>query len=79
MYLNQDSLYIEDLGRGYAWLDTGTANSMKDASSFVQTVEERTGLKIGCIEEIALLNKWINRQEILKLGEKLKKQTMVSI
>ncbi len=72
IYLKRKELYVEDLGRGYAWLDTGTPTNMRNATSFVQTVEERTGLKIGCIEEIALFNNWISQQEIFKLGEKLK-------
>ena len=71
VYLKKDDLIIEDLGRGYAWLDTGSAKNLTDASSFVQTIEKRTGLKIGCIEEIAFLNKWINKKDVINIGNSM--------
>ena len=59
-----DILYVENLGRGFAWLDTGTHEDLLTASHFVQTIEHRQGLKIACIEEIAYLNKWISKKHI---------------
>ena len=64
---------MEMLGRGFAWLDTGTHESLLDASQFVQTIEARQGYKIACIEEIAFYNGWIGKEELLKLAEPLKK------
>jgi len=58
------------LSRGFAWLDTGTHESMMDASNFIQTVEKRQGLKIACLEEIAFNKKWINKKNLQKLSEK---------
>ena len=72
-YLQMDELYVEMLGRGFAWLDTGTHDSLLDASRFVQTIEFRQGYKVACIEEIAYYNGWINEEELLKLAEPLKK------
>jgi len=72
-YLKRGTLNVELLGRGFAWLDTGTHNSLMDASQFVQTVEHRQGYKVACIEEIAFRNGWINKEQILKLSEPLKK------
>ena len=57
-------LNVEMLGRGFAWLDTGTHSSLLEASSFVQTIEKRQGLKIACLEEIAYKNKWISSSEL---------------
>ncbi|MDH5881564.1 glucose-1-phosphate thymidylyltransferase RfbA [Vibrio sp. S/42/10] len=62
MYLENDNLNVELLGRGFAWLDTGTHESLHEASSFVETVEKRQGFKIACLEEIALNNGWIDRE-----------------
>jgi len=72
-YLKRGTLNVELLGRGFAWLDTGTHDSLMDASQFVQTVEHRQGYKVACIEEIAFRNGWINKEQILKLAEPLKK------
>ncbi len=72
-YLEKDELYVEMLGRGFAWLDTGTHDSLLDASRFVQTIEFRQGYKVACIEEIAYYNGWISEEELLKLAKPLKK------
>ena len=71
-YLDDGSLHLERLGRGYAWLDTGTHESLQQASSFIETIENRQGLKIACPEEIAFLQGWIDRQRVLELAGPLK-------
>ncbi|MEO2080298.1 glucose-1-phosphate thymidylyltransferase RfbA [Leeuwenhoekiella sp.] len=73
MYREQGSLQVELLGRGYAWLDTGTHESMLEASNFIHTIEKRQGLKVACIEEIAFDNGYISRTELLELAAPLKK------
>ncbi|WP_085298068.1 glucose-1-phosphate thymidylyltransferase RfbA [Cognaticolwellia mytili] len=72
-YLKQKKLKVEVLGRGFAWLDTGTHDSLMEASSFVQTVEKRQGFKIACLEEIAFNNGWIDRGAIEVLSQALLK------
>jgi len=72
VYLKNNNVKVELLGRGFAWLDTGTHESLIEASQFVQTVEKRQGLKIACIEEIAYKNGWISYEEIIKKGESMK-------
>lgn len=72
LYLKEDRIHITLLGRGYAWLDTGTHESMIDASNFVKTVEEHEGLKIACPEEIAYKNGWISKGQLLKAAETMK-------
>jgi len=72
-YLQRGKLAVELMGRGYAWLDTGTHNSMLEASNFIKIIEERQGLKIGCIEEIAYRNGWINAEQLKKLAQPLMK------
>jgi len=74
-YLRRGLLKVELLGRGYAWLDTGTHDSLADATSFVKAVEDRQGLKISCIEEIALRMGFINHDQFMKLADELKKST----
>ena len=72
VYLKNNNAKVELLGRGFAWLDTGTHESLIEASQFVQTIEKRQGLKIACIEEIAYVNGWISYEEIIKKGESMK-------
>jgi len=72
-FLNQKKLKLELMGRGYAWLDTGTQDSLLEASNFIQTIEKRQGLKIACIEEIAFEKGYINKEELIKLAEEYKK------
>ena len=69
MYLEKETLFVEVMGRGYAWLDTGTHESLLNANQFVQTIEVRQGLKIACPEEIAFRRKWINEDQLEKLAE----------
>tara|TARA_B100001250_G_scaffold249623_1_gene214560 strand:- start:171 stop:1049 length:879 start_codon:yes stop_codon:yes gene_type:complete len=71
-YLSQGRLKVEKLGRGYAWLDTGTHDSLLEASQFVQILEKRQGVKISCIEEIAYRMRFIDKVKLLKLAEKMK-------
>lgn len=73
VYLEQQQLQVERLGRGFAWLDTGTHDSLLEASSYVQTVEHRQGLKVACLEEIGWRNGWLSDDELRKQGESLKK------
>lgn len=73
VYLQNKQLRVEKLGRGFAWLDTGTHDSLLEASSYVQTVEHRQGLKIACLEEIGWRNGWLSNEQALKQGELFKK------
>ena len=70
-YLNNSDLKVNILGRGFAWLDTGTIDSINNASNYIRTIEERQGLKIACLEEIAYLNKFINKSQLKELIKKL--------
>lgn len=72
-YLDRGDLNVELLGRGFAWLDTGTHDSLLDASRFVETIETRQGDKIACLEEIALNNGWLDRADLQNIGESLSK------
>lgn len=72
-YLNEGNLKVELMGRGYAWLDTGTHESMLEASNFIHTIEKRQGLKVACIEEIAYEKGYISREELIALADPLKK------
>jgi glucose-1-phosphate thymidylyltransferase len=73
MYLNDGSLNVELLGRGFAWLDTGTHESLHEASSFVQTVQNIQGLKVACLEEIAFHNGWLTVDDLIRLAGPMKK------
>lgn len=73
MYLEQGNLNVELLGRGFAWLDTGTHDSLVEAGQFVQTIEHRQGLKVACLEEIAWRNDWLTNDEIKLIAEPLVK------
>jgi len=73
MYLNENRLTVDLLGRGYAWLDTGTHESLLEASTFIETIERRQGLKVACIEEIAFEKGYINREQLTKLAQPLSK------
>lgn len=73
VYLQKGSLNVELLGRGFAWLDTGTHDSLLEASHFVQTIENRQGLKVACLEEIAFNNGWISYEQLIARGEFFKK------
>ncbi|TKF02061.1 glucose-1-phosphate thymidylyltransferase RfbA [Vibrio kanaloae] len=73
MYLNDGSLNVELLGRGFAWLDTGTHESLHEASSFVQTIENVQGLKVACLEEIAWRNGWLGDEQVLTLAKPMMK------
>ena len=72
-YLSQGNLKVEVMGRGYAWLDTGTHDSLIDASNYIRTIESRQGLKIACLEVIAFKMGYITKQQLLQLAEPLKK------
>jgi len=72
-YLAEGALHLEQLGRGYAWLDTGTHESLMEAGNFIQTIEHRQGLKVCCPEEIAFLKGWIGAEQLLRLAEPLAK------
>lgn len=74
-YLERNQLNVELLGRGFAWLDTGTYESLLEAGQFVATIENRQGYKIACLEEIALNNGWLTKKEIISLAQPLKKNS----
>ncbi len=73
LYLNEQNLEVELLGRGYAWLDTGTPESMLEASQFISTVENSQNLKIACLEEIALKKGWVSKKNLLSISHDLEK------
>ncbi|MNZ46065.1 Glucose-1-phosphate thymidylyltransferase 2 [compost metagenome] len=74
-YLERGSLHVELLGRGFAWLDTGTHESLLEASHFVETIEKRQGYKVACLEEIAFNNGWLTVAELQRTGNELKKNS----
>jgi glucose-1-phosphate thymidylyltransferase len=73
IYLEQGELNVELLGQGFTWLDTGTHESLVDATNFVKTMEQHQHRKIACLEEIAYLNEWITKEDVLKTYEVMKK------
>ena len=75
MYMERGDLNVELLGRGFAWLDTGTHESLLEAAMFVETIEKRQGYKIACLEEIAWNNGWITRKQLFDFGKKLEKNS----
>lgn len=72
-YLKQGRLKVETLGRGFAWLDTGTHESLSEASTFIEVIEKRTGLKVACLESIALENGWITTDKVREIGQSMAK------
>lgn len=72
-YLNQNNLKVKKLQRGFAWLDTGTHDSLSEASTFIEVIEKRQGLKIACLEEIALDNGWITKEQLEKIAQPMVK------
>lgn len=73
VYLKNDSLNVELLGRGFAWLDTGTHDSLIEAGSFVETVQKRQGMMVACLEEIAWRNGWLSKENLYERGQLLSK------
>ncbi len=71
VYLKKKQLYVETFGRGFAWLDTGTPDSLLAANNFIGTIEKRQGLKVACLEEIAFNNQWISKVQLNKLKDKI--------
>ena len=69
VYLKENKLYVEQFGRGFAWLDTGTPESLLAANNFVSTIQKRQGLSIACLEEIAYNNNWISKKQLEKLAD----------
>ena len=73
MYLEKERLTVEFMGRGYAWLDTGTHENLLKASTFIETIETRQGLKVACIEEIAFEQRYITKEQLIQLAQPLAK------
>jgi glucose-1-phosphate thymidylyltransferase len=74
-YMERGDLHVELLGRGFAWLDTGTHESLLEAAHFVETIEKRQGYKVACLEEIAFNNGWLTAEQLLKIGSELSKNS----
>ena len=75
MYMERGDLNVELLGRGFAWLDTGTHESLLEAAQFVETIEKRQGYKVACLEEIALNNGWLTKQQVAEIGQSMSKNS----
>ncbi|HBY5304873.1 TPA: glucose-1-phosphate thymidylyltransferase, partial [Klebsiella pneumoniae] len=73
MYLKHGNLHVEKLGRGFAWLDTGTHESLLEASQFIHTIEQRQGFKVACLEEIAYRKGWLTKDQVLSQAKILSK------
>ena len=71
-YLNNNNLFVEDFGRGFAWLDTGKHESLIEAGQFMQIIEQRQGLKVACLEEIGYYNGWINNEQLNNIANSMK-------
>ena len=72
-YLQQKNLLVQTLQRGFAWLDTGTHDSLSEASTFIEVIEKRQGLKVACLEEIAYKRGWINKEQLIALAQPMAK------
>ena len=72
-FLEDGELMVETLGRGFAWLDTGTHDSLSEASNFIEVIEKRTGLKVGCLEGIAYRSGWVTAEQVREVAEPMKK------
>ena len=72
-YLEQKNLLVQTLQRGFAWLDTGTHDSLSEASTFIEVIEKRQGLKVACLEEIAYKRGWINKEQLIALAQPMAK------
>jgi glucose-1-phosphate thymidylyltransferase len=72
-YLQDHNLLVQTLQRGFAWLDTGTHDSLSEASTFIEVIEKRQGLKVACLEEIAFKRGWIDREQLRKIAEPMAK------
>jgi glucose-1-phosphate thymidylyltransferase len=72
-YLAQKKLKVQTLQRGFAWLDTGTHDSLAEASTFIEVIEKRQGLKVACLEEIAYKRGWINKEQLIKIAQPMAK------
>ena len=75
LYMQRGDLSVELLGRGFAWLDTGTHESLLEAAQFVETIEKRQGYKVACLEEIAFNNGWLTKQQVLEIGQSMSKNS----
>jgi glucose-1-phosphate thymidylyltransferase len=75
IYMERNALNVELLGRGFAWLDTGTHESLLEAALFVETIEKRQGYKIACLEEIAWRNNWLSDDQVLQVAKTLSKNS----
>lgn len=73
LYIKENRLFMEELPRGFAWLDTGTFDSLSEASNYIETIEKRQGLQIACLEEIAYDNEWINSDQLLQSAKSMEK------
>ena len=69
VFLNNEELLVSTLGRGFAWLDTGTHDSLSEASTFIEVIEKRQGLKVACLEMIAYRHEWITREKLIELAQ----------
>ena len=75
IYLERQQLQVQTLQRGFAWLDTGTHDSLSEASTFIEVIEKRQGLKVACLEEIAFKKGWIGKEQLIKIAQPMKKNS----